>query len=410
MAVSRVFVIAVLVVLGYLASLVSIAFAGDSNAVFVDLAMNVDGGALTFLQRVFRDAGDRVVILGINSYGGYLSVADEIVNTIVERNITCYAWVPPGGYAVSAASMVALACRGIFMGSGSVIGDAIPQPSDKKTVEYVAARFRSLAQRLFGNNATLVMVAESMVREGKTLTADEAISIGFARRADSLEEVEKAIGVSVSGVFRPGLWDRLVSVFSLPIVSMILLVSGAILVVAEILTAGFQGYAVAGAILISLSLYSMNIIPPDIFALIIAVSGATLLAVEMFTPGFGLFGVSGIALLVIGAAYQIYLTPPQLLTQAVYIVIGGLATISSIMVFAAYKAVETARRRRPSLEQQLLSSIGIAKTDIGETSPGVVYVLGEDWTAYSVRGAIPAGSRVRVVRVDGLKLYVEKID
>ncbi|MEM1609048.1 MAG: NfeD family protein, partial [Ignisphaera sp.] len=281
---------------------------------------------------------------------------------------------------------------------------------DKKTVEYVAARFRSLAQRLFGNNATLVMVAESMVREGKTLTADEAISIGFARRADSLEEVEKAIGVSVSGVFRPGLWDRLVSVFSLPIVSMILLVSGAILVVAEILTAGFQGYAVAGAILISLSLYSMNIIPPDIFALIIAVSGATLLAVEMFTPGFGLFGVSGIALLVIGAAYQIYLTPPQLLTQAVYIVIGGLATISSIMVFAAYKAVETARRRRPSLEQQLLSSIGIAKTDIGETSPGVVYVLGEDWTAYSVRGAIPAGSRVRVVRVDGLKLYVEKID
>ncbi|MEM4813986.1 MAG: hypothetical protein QXW24_07275, partial [Ignisphaera sp.] len=88
---------------------------------------------------------------------------------------------------VSAASMVALACRGIFMGSGSVIGDAIPQPSDKKTVEYVAARFRSLAQRLFGNNATLVMVAESMVREGKTLTADEAISIGFARRADSLD-------------------------------------------------------------------------------------------------------------------------------------------------------------------------------------------------------------------------------
>lgn len=407
MAVSRGLAIIVLIVL---VNLVSIAFAGTSKAVLVDLNMNIDGGALTFLQRVLRDAGDSIVILNINSYGGYLSVADKIVNTIIERNITCYAWIPPGGYAVSAASMIALACRGIFMGSGSVIGDAIPQPSDQKTVEYVAARFRSLAQRLFDNNETLVGVAEAMVREGKTLTADEAIAIGFARRADSIEDVEKAVGVSISNVFEPGAWDKLVSVFSLPIVSMILLISGVILVVAEVVTAGFQGYAIAGAILIALALYSMNIIPPDVLALIIIISGVVLLAIEMFTPGFGIFGISGIALLVFGAAYQLYLTPPQLLTQATYIVVGGLAALSSIMVFVAYKAVEVSRRRRPSIEQQLLSSIGVAKTDIGETTPGVVYVMGEEWTAYSVRGAIPAGSKVRVVRVEGLKLYVEKID
>ncbi|MEM2453932.1 MAG: NfeD family protein, partial [Ignisphaera sp.] len=76
----------------------------------------------------------------------------------------------------------------------------------------------------------------------------------------------------------------------------------------------------------------------------------------------------------------------------------------------AYKAVQTVRKKRISLEQQLLSSIGIAKTDIREENPGVVYVLNEEWTAYSVKGVIPAGSRVKIVRIDGLKLYVEKID
>jgi membrane-bound serine protease (ClpP class) len=56
----------------------------------------------------------------------------------------------------------------------------------------------------------------------------------------------------------------------------------------------------------------------------------------------------------------------------------------------------------------LIGSIGIAKTDIGEINPGVVYVANEDWTAYSVKGVVKQGSRVRVVRVKGLKLYVEE--
>ncbi len=249
-----------------------------------------------------------------------------------------------------------------------------------------------------------------MVREGKTLTTDEAISIGFAKKANSINDVEKFIGASITSRLEPSLWDRLVSVASLPIISAVFLVAGAILIVAEILTTGFQGYAIAGAILIAIALSSMRLIPPDIVALTLLLSGVVLIAIEMFTPGFGVFGVGGAVLLVAGAAYQLYLVPPQLRTQLVYTVVGGIAVLSSVMVFIAYKAVEVSRMRRPSIEQQLLSSIGVAKTSIGELEPGVVYVLGEEWTAYSVKGSIPAGSKVRVVRVDGLKLYVESVE
>lgn len=380
------------------------------EAVLVDFSINVDGGAAIFWDRVLSIATGGVLILKINSYGGYLSVADRIVNDILEKNITCYSWVPPGGYAVSAAAMIALACRDIFMGSGSVIGNAIPSPSDEKTVNYVASRFRTLAERIFGDNEELVRVAEAMVREGKTLTSREAIDIGFAKGAESVEDIERALGLEIVSIISPGSWDRLVSLLSLPIISNILLIAGVFLIIAEILTTGFQGYAIAGVLLMVLALYAMNIIHPDIFALILMITGLILLAIEMYTPGFGVFGLSGITLLAIGIGYQLYLTPLQLLTASVYVALGGIAALISMMGFVVYKAIQTSRKRRVSLEQQLLSSTGIAKTDIDENNPGVVYVLNEDWTAYSVKGLIPAGSKVRIVRVEGLKLYVEKLE
>lgn len=380
------------------------------EAILVDFNINIDGGALHLWEKVLSTSRNRVIILKINSYGGYLSVADKIVLDIIDKNIRCYTWIPPGGYAISAAAMISLACERIFMGSGSVIGDAIPSPPEPKVVEYVASRFRALAERMFRDNEDLVRVAEDMVREGKTLTAEEAISMGFAFKAESTEDLEHNLDLRIVEVISPGIWDRFISMISLPIVSEILLIAGAVLIIVEILTTGFQGYAIAGVLLIILSLFGMNLVPPSLFALILILSGLILLAIEMYTPGFGVFGLSGVALLVIGIGYQLYITPPQLLTATVYVVLGGIATIAAIMGFIAFKAVEVMRRKRASIEQQLLSSIGIAKTDIYENTPGVVYVLGEDWTAYSVRGVIPSGSRVKVVRVEGLKVYVEKIN
>lgn len=380
------------------------------RAILVDFSINVDGGGLHFWNRVLSSAKDQVIIFKINSYGGYLSVADEIVSDIIENNVECHSWVPPGGYAVSAAAMISLACKRIFMGSGAVIGDAIPSPSDPKTVEYVASRFRALAEKMFNGSEVLIKIAEAMVREGKTLTTEEAINIGFAFRAETVTDLEKILNLTIVKTVSPDTWDRFVSLISLPLISEVLLMAGILLIVVEILTTGFQGYAIAGILLIAFALYGMNIIPPNILTLILMLSGLILIAIEMYTPGFGAFGLSGIALLTIGIGYQIYTTPPQLVTEPVYVVISGASALMVFVGFIAFKAVEATHKKRTSLEQQLLASLGIAKTDIRETEPGVVYVLGEEWSAYSVKGVIPAGSKVKVVRIEGLKLYVEKLE
>ena len=115
-------------------------------------------------------------------------------------------------------------------------------------------------------------------------------------------------------------------------------------------------------------------------------------------------------LTVTGFALTVLSTPGEALTSYIVTVSIGFGSIAGLFIFIGYKAASTARIKRRTLTEQLVSAIGYAKTDISEVNPGTVYVLNEDWTAYSVRGSIPAGSRVRVVRVEGLKLYVERVD
>jgi membrane-bound serine protease (ClpP class) len=407
---TRILVVSILFSILMLSVMSSVGVNGvpERSAVLVDLEVNIDGGAVAYIERVVSRYQGRVLILRVNSYGGYLAAADKIVNTILERNVECYTWVPQGGFAVSAAALISLACRRVYMGPGAVIGGISPIPADPKTVEYVKARVSSLLERMGVEGAS--KIAEELVVHAKTYTASEANRIGLAIEVESLDEVLRSIGLRVEAREEPSMWEKLLSVLSNPLVSSIMLLAGIILVLVEVFTTGFQGYGVAGAIMIILALYSMALLPVEILHLVLVLSGGVLLGVEVFTPGFGVFGIVGITLVAIGLTLMLTTMPPQALTPPVYATIGGLLAITGLFLYIAYSAVKTARIKRKSREEILKGAVGYAKTDIKETEPGVVYVAGEDWTAYSVRGAIPQGSKVRVVRVDGLKLYVEKVD
>jgi len=380
----------------------------NKSSVLVDLEGTIDGGTVVYIERITSQYPGRVLVFRVNSYGGYLAAADKIVSTILEKNIECYVWVPPGGYAVSAAALISLACSKIYMGSGSVIGGISPTPADPKVVEYVKARVISLLEKLGVENSTAL--AEELVIHAKTYTVSEAVQLGLAVECGSLDNLLESLGLQLESREQPSLWERFLSVLSNPIISEILLLSGVLLILAEIFTTGFQGYGVAGAVMITLSLYSMAIIPVEVLYLVVILSGAVLLAIEIFTPGFGVFGITGTVLIIIGLSLTLLSIPPQVLTPLVYAVIGGLLALTGFFLYIAYSAVKAIRIKRKSLEETLIGAIGYAKTDIKETEPGVVYVAGEDWTAYSTSGDIPRGCKVRVTRVEGLKLYVERVE
>jgi len=397
----------------FIFSIVTAASASAKQSVVVILNSNIDGGAVLFVERVLKSVSQTsrtVLILELNSYGGYLYSADRIIEYLLANNVECYVWIPPGGKAVSAAALIALACSDIYMAPGSNFGGMKPYPEDEKVVSYVESRATSLIARRINVSEEIASVIRSMVRNGASYDASTLYSIGLAKRADTLDEVVRDINATIVRIVQPTPWERLISLISNTVVSSLLLGVGVLLILAEIFTTGFQGYAVAGIILIVLGLYGMQLVQPDIVTLSLILSGAVLLAIEIFTPGFGAFGITGALLLTLGLAIGLYYTPPQLITPSLYVVIGGVLSIAALFLFIMAKAAQTFRMRKPSLRETLIGSIGIAKTDIAETTPGVAYVQNEEWTAYSVRGTIEAGSKVRVVNVDGLKLYVEKVE
>ncbi|MEM4762677.1 MAG: hypothetical protein QXH78_01445, partial [Desulfurococcaceae archaeon] len=118
-----------------------------NESILVELEMNIDGGAVSFIENVVKTHPGKIYILEINSYGGYLSAADKIISIIERSGSYCISWIPPGGYAVSAAALIALSCKEIYMGPGAVIGGIKPSPEDPKVIEYVKARARSLLEK-----------------------------------------------------------------------------------------------------------------------------------------------------------------------------------------------------------------------------------------------------------------------
>ena len=72
--------------------------------------------------------------------------------------------------------------------------------------------------------------------------------------------------------------------------------------------------------------------------------------------------------------------------------------------YTAGKAVPT------NLDRVLGDSGKVMETIDNENSSGAVYVDGKTWTARSADGSvIPAGATVQVLRMEGVKLFVQKI-
>lgn len=83
--------------------------------------------------------------------------------------------------------------------------------------------------------------------------------------------------------------------------------------------------------------------------------------------------------------------------------------VTGIIGFYLHKIREVILKKRSFLDLDLLiGEEGIAKSNISPNKAGVVLVKSDYWTAYS-DDEVKEGDKVRVMKVDGIKLYVKKI-
>jgi membrane-bound serine protease (ClpP class) len=406
----------------------------------------VDGvielGLAPFIERTLREAeaaGARAVILDIETPGGRIDAAQRIVRAIQESAVPVYALV--NMHAHSAGAMIALAARQIYMRPGSQIGAVTPVTGDgtkapEKIVSAMRAEMRALAERGgLDPRVAEAMVDENIEIEGispagelLTLTASEAVALGYARETADWDALVTELGLTGAAVqqTRTNWAERVVRFLTHPAVAPMLLSIGFLGIIMEIKTPSFGLAGMVGAGAMTAFFGSHLLLGLAGWEeMILLFAGIGLVAVEMFViPGFGIAGIAG-ALAILAAFYLSMVSP--MATAAEYGQALGILSLSILVVIVAGWAIlrHLPRSRgftrsglmlgdattketgylSSAVRTELIGSVGVALTDLRPAGAGrfgkerIDVVSESNW--------IGAGTPIRVVRSDGYRHVVE---
>lgn len=317
--------------------------------VVIPVEGNVNAALAAFIERVIREesgSGDAVFILEMDTFGGEVDAAFQIVDTLVNlRNATTIAYVKTK--AISAGALIALACDKMVMRKSTTIGDVAPltlsgegpKMLGEKFQSPIRAKFRTLAKRNnYPQTLTEAMVTEGLVvykvefpdtvlyldstgladlspeklkkivkkttivKKNELLTMDdtEAHELGFSKGSvESFEEMLQLMGLSGAKVIRyKRNWSETMTGFISTIAPILMMIGFAALYI-ELRTPGFGVPGIIGIICLAIVFLSQYMVGlADYTELLLFAIGVVLLAVEIFVlPGFGVVGIAGILVL-----------------------------------------------------------------------------------------------------------------
>lgn len=207
--------------------------------------------------------------------------------------------------------------------------------------------------------------------------------------------------------------DRLLAFLASPNVAYLLFVFGLLAIIAEITTPGATAPGVAGAIMLILSLFGLLQLPTNWLGPVLIVAGIVMLLLDIKVTGFAL-SVGGLIAFALGSL--LIFTPPwvrlgsgaaPVSTVNPWLVVAMTVGVALFFIFGIAAVVKAQRRPVAVGRETMIGKVGVAR---GELNPGgFVRLDGEDWSADNVTNEeIPAGTKVRVVAIEGLRLKVER--
>ncbi len=319
------------------------------SVVVIPVEGTVGPAMSAFINRALhqcRSYKGAVAVLEMDTYGGEVDAAFQIVDTLV--NVT---GIPTVAYvktkAISAGALIALACDRMVMKNNTTIGDVAPLIMAKdgpkmlgeKFQSPIRAKFRTLARRNgYQETLTEAMVTEKLtvfrvefpdtvmyldstnlaemeagkrkairktttvVRAGELLTMDaaEAAEFGFSKGSvGSFDEALALLGLQGATVIRlERSWsEKLVGLIGK--IAQVLMMIGLAALYIEIRSPGFGIPGIIGIVCLAVVFMGQYMVGlADYTELLLLAIGVVLLAVEVFVlPGFGVAGIAGIGFL-----------------------------------------------------------------------------------------------------------------
>ncbi len=368
-----------------------------------------------------------VVVLELRTPGGLETSMRGIVEKIIKSRVPVIVWVGPSGARAASAGFFILESADVAaMAPGTNTGAAHPVVFGGEKIDDVmkmkmqndsAAFIRSLAQRR-GRN---VAAAESGVREAKSFTEDEALALklidvvatdipSLLRWADG-RTVKRFNGTTA--VLRTAnkqvieyemtLKQRLLSWIMNPNVAFVLMSLGMLALWAEFNHPGAILPGVVGLIAIVLAVIALNLLPTRYAAFALIVAAFVLFALEAKFTSYGILGAGGVIAMIFGALLLVDGPIPEMRVHLVTALVVSIP-LGAIAVFLMTLVMRAHKNRVTTGTEAMVGEIGIARTALHPD--GKVFVHGELWNA-TASSEIPAGSRVRVRAVQGLRVIVE---
>jgi membrane-bound serine protease (ClpP class) len=398
------------------------------------MAEYVNGGILQAQQQHAR-----LVLITMDTPGGLGSSMEDIIQHILSSPVPVVVYVSPtGARAASAGFFILLAADVAAMAPGTHTGAASPllavggvplnvdETLKKKILNDATAFLRSYT----GKRGRNVSLAETAVTDGKAFTETEALDGKLVDViANSPQELlAKLDGRSITrfdgSTARLDLHDaerifvgmsarqRFLSRIVQPDVFFILLIAGVLGLYVEFTHPGMIAPGVIGAIAIVLALFAMHILPVNFAGLLLIIVALGLFILEAKYTSHGVLAVGGVLAMLLGALMLIR-SPLTGAGVSLGVALGATLPFALVTVLLMRLVLRSRRWKQAGGSEQLIGTEAEVTTAIaplaseGAVGPyrGMVRMRGELWSAVAPQ-AIPAGARVRVVRVTGLTVHV----
>lgn len=370
-----------------------------------------------------------LLLVRLDTPGGTVEATRAIVKAMLNSTVPVAVWVgPSGARAASAGVFIVAAAHVAAMAPQTTIGAATPvglggedasETMARKAINDIKSMVRAMAESR-GRNVEWYMRA---VEESESITASEAVRLNVVEAlAATPGELIEAIGagrVTLPGgavsfgpddftmdEFDPGWRYRLLAWLLNPQVAYFLLLGGLAGLFFELVSPGAIFPGVVGGISLLLALYALSILPTSVAGILLLLLGLLLFFLEINFISHGLLSIAGIIALFIGSTILFPTTPdaPGLPMATIVVTVGGMAVILGLGVYLAAKAQAA---KPASGREGLLGSLATVRR--WSNGSGLVFVHGEMWTARTADAAsLEVGETVRVARVDGLTLTVER--
>lgn len=391
----------------------------------------------TYIDEGIADAERRhasLILISMDTPGGLSDSMKDIVQHILNSTVPVAVFVSPTGsrgasagfYILLSADIAAMAPATHTGAASPIIGVGgypvqIDETLRRKIMNDAQAFLRSYVDKR-GRNTKL---AETAVTDAKAFTEKEALDgklidlianseDDLIRQLDGRQitrfdgnKAKLALTNALRSPFELSARQKFLARIVEPDVFFILLILGVLGLYTEFTHPGIVAPGVIGGICMVLALYAMHILPVNLAGIFLIVLALALFVLEAKYTSHGVLAAGGIISMLLGA---MFLIRSPLTGGGVSLSVALAVTIPfAILTVLLMRLVIRSRSWKSQTgREEMIGAQGVVIAPIAEGAEGMIRVHGELWRAFANK-AVTEGQSVRVMRIDGLKLYVEPV-